>query len=75
MELEHPILGTDIEPNRALQDFLDKLLIEQTQTLFFNIERTWTCLIELEHPIFGFEINNRTLNIVRPITIVAFMSW
>ena len=48
----------DIESNGALTRFT-KLLIELTQTSIFptwnDLERVHFLVIELEHPIFGFE--------------------
>ena len=66
IELEHPILAwnertSNIEPNRAFARFT-KLFIELTRTSFFRtlneLKRVHLLVIELEHPIFGFERSN-----------------
>ena len=65
-ELKHLNFGferTDIEhrTQKALTKFM-KSFIEQTQTSLFRtlngLERVHVLLIELEHPIFGFEQSN-----------------
>ena len=52
---------SNFERNRALTIFT-KLLIELTRTSFFRtsneLERVHLMVIELEHPIFGFERSN-----------------
>ena len=66
IELKHPFLAsneqtTNINPNRAFTRFT-KLLIELTRTSFFRtsnkLKRVYVLVIELEHPIFGFERSN-----------------
>ena len=66
IELEHPIFGFErsninFEPNRAFSR-LPKLLFELTRTSLFRtsneLERVHLLIIELEHPIFGFERSN-----------------
>ena len=69
IELKHPIFGfepsndrtSNFEPNRAFTT-LTKSLIELTQTSFFRtsneLERVHLMVIELEHPILGFEQTN-----------------
>ena len=55
---------SNFEPNRAFTRFT-KLLIELTRTSFFRtsneLERVHLLIIELEHPIFGFEWSNMEL--------------
>ena len=66
VQLEHLFLASNertsnIEPNRDFTIFT-KLLIEQTRTSVFenqmNSNMFSFLLIELEHPIFGFEWSN-----------------
>ena len=91
IELEHPILcfeqASNIQPYRAFTRFA-KFLIGPNRTSFFQssnkLERVHILVIELEHPIFGFERLNIVLQTNNPSlkpavglgkTLFLFHSW